>query len=63
MGMPYMGYTPDMMAPMAMPGPMGTMGTGGNTGGTTGGNTATSSPQRNDLVAKAKTQRLGDIGF
>ena len=57
MGMPYMGYTPDgMMAPMAMPGPMGAMGTGGNTA-------ATSSPQRNDLVAKAKTQRLGDIGF
>ena len=57
MGMPYMGYTPDgMMAPMAMPGPMGAMGTGGNTA-------ATSSPQRNDLVAKAKAQRLGDIGF
>lgn len=54
MGMPYMGYTPDgMMAPMAMPGPMGAMGTGGNTGGNTA---ATSSPQRNDLVAKAKAQ-------
>eukprot|EP00435_Cladocopium_sp_Y103_P036424 s886_g9.t1 len=54
MGMPYMGYTPDgMMAPMAMPGPMGpALGTGGVSTGAG----ATSSPQRNDLVAKAKTQ-------
>ena len=57
MGMPYMGYTDGMMAPMAMP-PMGGMGTGGT--GTSGGNVsaATSSPQRNELVTKAKTQRL-----
>ena len=57
--MPYMGYTPDgmmaSMAPISMPGLTSAAATAA-----TSAAAATSSPQRKDLVAKAKNQRLGE---